>query len=70
LRETVGGVMQYYRVEFKGAIPLRTILDIVCKLALEGDCQFYEIKHGPINKPIKIIIDKDQYDDLMAFANA
>ena len=70
-RRTVGGTLQYILDErFKGsAIPLRTILEVVCKIALEGECQFFELKHGPINKPIRVIIDKNQYDDLMALAN-
>jgi len=70
-RRTVGGTLQYIRDErFKGgAIPLRTILEVVCKIALEGNCQFFELKHGPLNRPIRVIIDKDQYDALMALAN-
>jgi hypothetical protein len=71
-RQTVGGTLQYIRDErFKGgAIPLRVILEIVCKIALNGDCQFFELKYGPVNKPIKVIIDKGQYDDLMTLSNS
>jgi hypothetical protein len=71
-RQTVGSTIQYVRDEkFKGAsIPLRVILEIVCKIALNGECQFYQIKYGPINKPIRVVIDKDQYGELMAMANS
>jgi len=70
-RQTVGSQIQYVLdSKFKGGgIPVRMILDIVCKYALNGNCQFYEIKHGPIARPIKVIIDKNQYDELMALAN-
>lgn len=71
-RMTVGQQLQYVRDNnFKGgAIPLRVILSIVCKIALNGDCQFFELKYGPINKPIKVIIDKGQYEALMVMANS
>jgi hypothetical protein len=70
-RRTVGGGIQFILDnKFKGsAIPVKSILEVVCKIALEGECKFFELKHGSANKPIRVIIDKDQYDELMEIAN-
>ena len=69
---TIGNQVQYVLdTRFKGtSIPIRTILEIVCKYALEGDCKFFELKRGPLTGPIKIIIDKDQYDEIKTLMDA
>jgi hypothetical protein len=69
---TVGGQIQYVLdSRFRGtAIPLRTILEIVCKFTQDGECKFFELKHGSVNKPIRVLIDKKQYDELKVLMDA
>ena len=68
LRKTVGGVIQYLLDgKFKGmAIPVSTIIEIVCVITQDGECTFYKVVYGAINRRNEIIIDKDQYDVIIA----
>jgi hypothetical protein len=70
-QKNIGGQIQFVIDNtFKGeSLPISQILTIVCKNVLNGDCNFYQIEYGSKRKPIKIIVDKTQYEALMVLAN-